>query len=652
MNAVRAHPQAGPAALGQGSPPNHLLQSQVFRRVGSNAIVKILPSDKVSFTGFQPNEPMKKVVKVLNISSQRQRFHIIPPQSEYFTIEYTKFDGPHVPGTSLPITVTLHPIAWKTYNDAIRIHCPEPNDNLIIPLHAYPSVDTARFPARMDFRDIKLGGRVTKSFTIWSKSNTDMSFCATLKETDCFRVTPAGNGTIPAGNSVEFKVTYTPKEYCTKMTNLRLQIFGADSSNPIPALLCAISGNCKVKEMPEEEISSTRSQRKPRPPVSVKSSSGSRKGSARSLATTGANSSASESAARKKQPKHTNPSTQHGVNQLLLHGVHGSSQFTTHSFQKIENAQVQDYQEGEAEFLQQLQKNENLDRSCRVKWVKRLGNSAVKNTAEIMADRVTQSQRVECYHENREQAFCKYYQGRVPRVANTLISIDEQNTTFNIYDRNNWWRRRDILKKFKNAALIILTRIRADKVLKKLRLAKSNAFLPKLGFEQSEESMRASKIRFSDVLDYREEEDVGAIRSRLFDHFMIPMVAGVEQEVAAVDEHQLMTFKDNTKHTHVSMSGYYDDHLYEEHEEMSINEAEMLQDFKFTCIDGTRVEQWMDEKDRQYRGTASELFISMMDRTRDQFVSRVTSRESSARMRASKKAKSETPSIAMDELSD
>lgn len=45
-------------------PPNHLLQSQVFRRQGSNSIIKILPMDKINFTGFQPNQPMRKIVKV------------------------------------------------------------------------------------------------------------------------------------------------------------------------------------------------------------------------------------------------------------------------------------------------------------------------------------------------------------------------------------------------------------------------------------------------------------------------------------------------------------------------------------------------------------------------------------------------------------
>ena len=152
-------------------PPNHLLQSQVFRRQGSNSIIKILPMDKINFTGFQPNQPMRKIVKILNTSRTRQRFHIIPPQTEYFTIDYKKIDGPHVPGTSIPITVTLHPIAWKSYTDAIRIHCPEPHDNLIIPLHAYPSVDTSRFPARIDFKNLKLGSKASKCFTIWSKSN-------------------------------------------------------------------------------------------------------------------------------------------------------------------------------------------------------------------------------------------------------------------------------------------------------------------------------------------------------------------------------------------------------------------------------------------------------------------------------------------------
>ena len=51
------------------------------------------------------------------------------------------------------------------------------------------------------------------------------------------------------------------------------------------------------------------------------------------------------------------------------------------------------------------------------------------------------------------------------------------------------------MKKFKNAALIILTRLRADKVLAKLRLAKTNAFLPINGL--MEQAMLSAEIGHS-----------------------------------------------------------------------------------------------------------------------------------------------------------
>ena len=76
----------------------------------------------------------------------------------------------------------------------------------------------------------------------------------------------------------------------------------------------------------------------------------------------------------------------------------------------------------------------------------------------------------------RRDAFGEYFQGRVPRTANSLINVNNEESVFNIYNQNDWWRRREILRRFKNAALIILLRVRADKVLSKLKLAKTNNF--------------------------------------------------------------------------------------------------------------------------------------------------------------------------------
>ena len=301
-----------------------------------------------------------------------------------------------MPGTSIPITVTLHPIAWKTYTDAIRIHCPEPNDNLIIPLHAYPSVDTSRFPARIDFKNLELGSKSHRTFTIWSKSSTDMEYSIQLKDADNFKVQPNGVGTIPAGNSIEFKITYTPKEYCTKTTILRLQV-GLDGINPVQPLLCQVSGNCKVKKLSEDEEihvkKLSKNSKSPKPPkkLNLQSRTLSAKTS-KSTATT-----ASEVIKKKQSKQLSNITTHHGVNQLLLKGLHGNSQFITHSFQQLENQQAEQYKSNESDFLKGLARQEQIDRSCRVKWVKRIGSVAVKNTKEIKGDRDWQGKSAECY---------------------------------------------------------------------------------------------------------------------------------------------------------------------------------------------------------------------------------------------------------------
>ena len=227
--------------------PNHLLQSQIFRRTGANAFVQLIP-EKLIFNGFQPNEKTTKTIKILNISKSRQKFHILPPETPFFSIDYKKFDGPHVPGVALKVEVSFKPDSWRVYQDSIKLHCPDPEENLILPIHAYPSVDVSNFPKKIDFLNVKLGSKASRSFTIWSRSHIDFEYNIGLKNNDDFSVKPSGNGIIPAGNSAEFTVTYFPKEYCTKSSELSLIITSGPLIKPLKSL---ITGNCKLRALKE-----------------------------------------------------------------------------------------------------------------------------------------------------------------------------------------------------------------------------------------------------------------------------------------------------------------------------------------------------------------------------------------------------------------
>jgi len=505
---------------------NPLIDSQIFRRIGKNNLIKIVP-EKILFTGFQPNQPMDKIVKILNISSQRQRFHILPPQSEFFKIDYKKKQGPHVPGMSIPVTVTFRPSAWKTYTDCIRIHCPEGEDNLIIPLHAYPSVDTSSVPRRIDFNNVKLGALVTRRFTIWSKSDLDIKYHANLKEGDtgsvCFKLHPSGEGIIPSGNSLEFKVVYNPKEYCTKMTSMKLVIDCGSSEVDSPALIVDISGNCKspeladVLDVTEGRLRKSAGFRARRLPEIKKG-----KGSKAPTKVTKDHSKASLKNNQDVSPNRnfstggsiTRPKTihtQHGVNKLLLHGIKNSSNYITHSFQPVEHQQFSEYKTDESEFLSMLNINKKLESSCRVKWLERKGQVALGSSEKAdIIDKRKKMIKQETYTVVKEDQNGKlnYLQGRIKRPANnderTTITKDQEKEVFSIYDSNDWWKRRYTRSKFKITANKIIYRNRADRVIKIIKLLAEERILKAKILEEERlelERLTKSKDPLQELLD-------------------------------------------------------------------------------------------------------------------------------------------------------
>ena len=57
-----------------------------------NSIVQARPA-VVHFGGFTVGETQRQVLQIANISTEVQRMHIIPPQTEFFSIHYTKGVG-------------------------------------------------------------------------------------------------------------------------------------------------------------------------------------------------------------------------------------------------------------------------------------------------------------------------------------------------------------------------------------------------------------------------------------------------------------------------------------------------------------------------------------------------------------------------------
>jgi len=63
--------------------------TEIYSKVAQNSIVQARPA-VIHFSGFDLNKVHKVVLRLANVSGDVQRMHIIPPQTKYFYVKYTK----------------------------------------------------------------------------------------------------------------------------------------------------------------------------------------------------------------------------------------------------------------------------------------------------------------------------------------------------------------------------------------------------------------------------------------------------------------------------------------------------------------------------------------------------------------------------------
>ncbi|TRZ02507.1 hypothetical protein DNTS_000083 [Danionella cerebrum] len=113
---------------------------RVFAQLKKNNVVQAEPSE-LHFRGFEVGKEYKKLLKLVNISSDVLSIHILPPMTQHFQIKYSK-KCRLVPGLAYTITVLFRPDGWHYFSDNIRVHG-EGEENLLVPVFAYPCYGTA-----------------------------------------------------------------------------------------------------------------------------------------------------------------------------------------------------------------------------------------------------------------------------------------------------------------------------------------------------------------------------------------------------------------------------------------------------------------------------------------------------------------------------
>uniref|UniRef100_A0A3Q1H0H2 Cep192-like domain-containing protein n=1 Tax=Anabas testudineus TaxID=64144 RepID=A0A3Q1H0H2_ANATE len=187
--------------------------------------------------GFYKNNILiqMQIPKLINVSSEVMNIHIIPTQTKHFQTTYTK-KYRLIPGLAYTLKVRFCPDEWRYFYDCIQVHC-KGEENLLIPVHAYPVIDDLHIPPHIDLSAVPLGQ--SHAIPLRCSSPIDFEFQVyVIQPHEAFSIHPLA-GVIPANGEVKIMVTFSPFQYETSHVTIQLVI---SQFNTKP-YLCTITGS-------------------------------------------------------------------------------------------------------------------------------------------------------------------------------------------------------------------------------------------------------------------------------------------------------------------------------------------------------------------------------------------------------------------------
>jgi len=220
------------AAAGMGYPPppgardalprHPLLEKGTYEQLQRNGIVETRPHI-LHFGGFQIHKEHSHTLRILNISPTSLRVTIIGPSTPHFRLSFDK-KGLLAPGMSEEIAVLFTPHEWRYYYDTVKIFCGDMAENLVVPIHAYPSANDIALPRIIDFGRVAIGTSRTKVVPLACKIPLQFEFEITvLEEHPDFQVSPLA-GIIPPDGAANVSITFFPTRHRTARAELQFNV--------------------------------------------------------------------------------------------------------------------------------------------------------------------------------------------------------------------------------------------------------------------------------------------------------------------------------------------------------------------------------------------------------------------------------------------
>lgn len=243
-----------------GGPPLSLLQTKTFRSASGSSALKPLPSI-IHFGGFEVGKTHTIILKLLNSGADRTRVNIIPPTTEFFKASYQKREA-LIPGTAEEVQILFTPSEYRYYYDCIRVHG-QNDENILVPIHAYPVVGEVQLPSLVDMGTCPLAETKVKKFSLSCSVPIDFEFSVNVVTPHPFFAVVPEHGTIPAKGTTEVCVAFTPQNYTTSTMVFEL-LLSQFNAKPIR---CTVHGTSAAGLHKRTEIEA---QREPTPPKTTK----------------------------------------------------------------------------------------------------------------------------------------------------------------------------------------------------------------------------------------------------------------------------------------------------------------------------------------------------------------------------------------------
>ncbi|GLD68476.1 cilia- and flagella-associated protein 221 isoform X1 [Lates japonicus] len=474
--------------------PNHLLESKIYAKLKSNNLIQAEPPE-LHFSGFELGKDYLKILKLINISSEVMNIHIIPTQTKHFQTTYTK-KYRLIPGLAYTLRVRFCPDEWRYFYDCIRVHC-KGEDNLLIPVHAYPVIDDLHIPPRIDLSAVPLGQSVSHAIPLRCSCPIDFEFQVyIIQPHEAFSIHPL-TGVIPANGEVKLTVTFSPIQYETSQVTIQLVI---SQFNTKP-YLCTITGSSAPHHSFSQPV--RKSGRGDAALAEYKGPASATQVPPRSKTKYRSTKEADKSKALRDQPglkPSVDVSTPAGVAKMLIKDTNKlSSKALREAISCGSVVGLQNKQMKEALFLKKVQQNVKEEQANHVRWQVHLGKDPVSEQTrrQILEEReiALHEYMVKRGDVSQEEDFAA---GQLKLSSRRVLceagQAPEGAPSFQFYPSFQWELRQRALRLFQQAARKVVIRCRMKRRLACLKkLADGGRNLPSTQ-KAEEQSTCALKI--------------------------------------------------------------------------------------------------------------------------------------------------------------